>query len=166
MSSGVDVDIPKTFGALLIGAVFASLCVTFFLDLEQGGNVHPSLSGGITVQTLVYFKLYPSDGSNVKTLVRITRLVSCIPGLNAPMNFWLSGYCIMVPPHLTQNGQTHLIITGSWTPVIQLLSGARNGNTLSGYMGRRKRLTTFQRVWINPIFYCCFLTLLVLGHWP
>ncbi|KAJ3913425.1 hypothetical protein F5877DRAFT_71582 [Lentinula edodes] len=69
MSSGVDVDIPKTFGALLIGAVFASLCVTFFLDLEQGGNVHPSLSGGITVQTLVYFKLYPSDGSNVKTLV-------------------------------------------------------------------------------------------------
>ncbi|KAJ4471004.1 hypothetical protein C8R41DRAFT_897804 [Lentinula lateritia] len=52
MSSGVDVDIPKTFGALLIGAVFASF-----------------LSGGITVQTLVYFKLYPSDGSNVKTLV-------------------------------------------------------------------------------------------------
>ncbi|KAJ3811256.1 hypothetical protein F5876DRAFT_64928 [Lentinula aff. lateritia] len=69
MSSGVDVDIPKTFGALLIGAVFASLCVTSFLDLEQGGNVHPSLSGGITVQTLVYFKLYPSDASNVKTLV-------------------------------------------------------------------------------------------------
>ncbi|KAJ3851517.1 hypothetical protein EV368DRAFT_65675 [Lentinula lateritia] len=69
MSSGVDVDIPKTFGALLIGAVFASLCVTFFLDLEQGDNVHPSLSGGITVQTLVYFKLYPSDASNVKTLV-------------------------------------------------------------------------------------------------
>ncbi|KAJ3879240.1 hypothetical protein F5051DRAFT_403621 [Lentinula edodes] len=52
MSSGVDVDIPKTFGALLIGAVFASF-----------------LSGGITVQTLVYFKLYPSDGSNVKSLV-------------------------------------------------------------------------------------------------
>ncbi|KAJ3887375.1 hypothetical protein GG344DRAFT_68873 [Lentinula edodes] len=69
MSSGVDVDIPKTFGALLIGAVFASLCVTLFLDLEQDGNVHPSLSGGITVQTLVYFKLYPSDGFNVKSLV-------------------------------------------------------------------------------------------------
>ncbi|KAJ4465455.1 hypothetical protein J3R30DRAFT_3613299 [Lentinula aciculospora] len=46
------VDIPKTFGALLIGAVFASF-----------------LSGGVTVQTLVYQKLYPTDASDIKTLV-------------------------------------------------------------------------------------------------
>ncbi|KAJ4470374.1 hypothetical protein C8J55DRAFT_436206 [Lentinula edodes] len=72
MSSGVDVDIPKTFGALLIGAVFASF-----------------LSGGITVQTLVYFKLYPSDGSNVKSLVRITRLVSLLDACHTAL-IWSS----------------------------------------------------------------------------
>ncbi|KAH7868696.1 uncharacterized protein C8R40DRAFT_1061188 [Lentinula edodes] len=72
MSSGVDVDIPKTFGALLIGAVFASF-----------------LSGGITVQTLVYFKLYPSDGSNVKTLVRITHLVSLLDACHTAL-IWSS----------------------------------------------------------------------------
>jgi hypothetical protein len=52
MSSTVDYDIPRTFGALLIGALFASF-----------------LSGGVSVQTLVYYKLYPADPPDRKALV-------------------------------------------------------------------------------------------------
>ncbi|KAK7051476.1 hypothetical protein VNI00_004450 [Paramarasmius palmivorus] len=45
-------DIPKTLGALLIGAFFATL-----------------FSGGVVIQTLLYLKLYPSDPPRLKALV-------------------------------------------------------------------------------------------------
>ncbi|KIK62276.1 hypothetical protein GYMLUDRAFT_42220 [Collybiopsis luxurians FD-317 M1] len=58
-------DVPRTFGALLVGALFASF-----------------LSGGVTVQTLVYYKLYPGDDSNIKSLVFVIWLLdSCHTGL-------------------------------------------------------------------------------------
>jgi hypothetical protein len=46
------VDIPKTFGALLVGGLFASL-----------------LSGFVVTQVIVYFKLYPADRARLKILV-------------------------------------------------------------------------------------------------
>jgi len=46
------IDIPKTFGALLIGGLFSAL-----------------LSGFVIVQVIVYFKLYPSDLTRLKVLV-------------------------------------------------------------------------------------------------
>ncbi|KAJ3984231.1 hypothetical protein F5890DRAFT_70705 [Lentinula detonsa] len=59
------VEIARTFGSLLIGALFASF-----------------LSGGVTIQTLVYYKLYPTDGSSIKTLVfAIWLLDTCHTGL-------------------------------------------------------------------------------------
>jgi len=48
----LTVNIPKTFGALLIGGLFASM-----------------LSGFVITQVVVYFKLYPSDTTRLKTLV-------------------------------------------------------------------------------------------------
>ncbi|KAI3595822.1 hypothetical protein WG66_001025 [Moniliophthora roreri] len=51
-------DVPKTLGALLIGALFASLC-----------------SGGVVIQTLLYLKLYPSDSPSLKSLVLIIWLL-------------------------------------------------------------------------------------------
>ncbi|KAF8167098.1 hypothetical protein B0H34DRAFT_791870 [Crassisporium funariophilum] len=50
----VFVDIPKTFGALLLGGLFASV-----------------LSGLVVIQVVVYFKLYPADVTRLKALVLI-----------------------------------------------------------------------------------------------
>lgn len=46
------VDVPRTFGALMIGGLFASI-----------------LAGTVAVQVIVYFKLYPKDSYNLKLLV-------------------------------------------------------------------------------------------------
>ncbi|KAE9391790.1 hypothetical protein BT96DRAFT_298101 [Gymnopus androsaceus JB14] len=63
MSSTVNV--PKTFGALLVGAFFASF-----------------LAGGVSLQTLLYYRLYPSDSTDIKTLVfMIWLLDTCHTGL-------------------------------------------------------------------------------------
>ncbi|KAF9461058.1 hypothetical protein BDZ94DRAFT_1168397 [Collybia nuda] len=48
------VDVPKTFGALLLGGLFAAV-----------------LSGVVAVQVIVYFKLYPSDAFRTKLLVLV-----------------------------------------------------------------------------------------------
>jgi len=48
------VDIPKSFGALLLGGLYASL-----------------LSGLVFVQVLVYFKMYPGDRRQIKALVLV-----------------------------------------------------------------------------------------------
>jgi len=48
----VQVSIPKTFGALLIGGLFASM-----------------LSGFVIIQVVVYFKMYQSDHTRLKVLV-------------------------------------------------------------------------------------------------
>jgi len=54
MSSPLSKDIPKTYGALLLGALFAAF-----------------LSGATTVQTIVYLKLYPEDRRLTKGLVTV-----------------------------------------------------------------------------------------------
>ncbi|KAF8346133.1 hypothetical protein F5887DRAFT_124163 [Amanita rubescens] len=54
MSNPLSRDIPKTFGALLLGALFGSF-----------------LSGATTVQTIVYLKLYPEDHPFTKGLVTV-----------------------------------------------------------------------------------------------
>jgi len=54
MSDPLSQDIPKTYGALLLGALFASF-----------------LSGATTVQTIVYLKLYPEDHPFTKGLVTV-----------------------------------------------------------------------------------------------
>lgn len=65
MSFVPHADVPRTYGALLIGALFASF-----------------LSGAVTVQTLVYYKLYPSDDVHFKFLVfAIWLLDTCHTGL-------------------------------------------------------------------------------------
>ncbi|KAJ3710673.1 hypothetical protein C8R42DRAFT_372136 [Lentinula raphanica] len=52
MSGNTGVDISRTFGALLIGSLSASF-----------------LSGAVTIQSLVYHKLYPTDEAALKILV-------------------------------------------------------------------------------------------------
>jgi len=54
MSNPLSRDIPKTFGALLLGGLFGSF-----------------LSGATTVQTIVYLKLYPEDHPFTKGLVTV-----------------------------------------------------------------------------------------------
>ncbi|KAK2460064.1 hypothetical protein APHAL10511_007898 [Amanita phalloides] len=49
-----DTSIPKTYGALLLGAFFASF-----------------LSGAMTLQTIVYLKLYPKDELSTRGLVAV-----------------------------------------------------------------------------------------------
>ncbi|KAJ3795294.1 hypothetical protein GGU11DRAFT_839146 [Lentinula aff. detonsa] len=69
-----NVEIASTFGSLLIGALLASFTRPVKRSL--------SLSGGVTIQTLVYYKLYPTDGSSIKTLVfAIWLLDTCHTGL-------------------------------------------------------------------------------------
>jgi hypothetical protein len=63
------VDIPKTLGALLLGGLFAALYVPLSMCLDFDLRKVFSLSGGVSVQVLIYFKLYPSDLLRVKTLV-------------------------------------------------------------------------------------------------
>jgi len=48
------VDLPQTFGALLIGGLFAAV-----------------LTGAVAVQVVVYFKLYPLDPPRIKVLVLV-----------------------------------------------------------------------------------------------
>jgi len=50
----MEVDIPKSFGALLLGGLFASL-----------------LTGLVFVQVVVYFKMYPGDRRQIKALVLV-----------------------------------------------------------------------------------------------
>ncbi|RDB21584.1 hypothetical protein Hypma_011247 [Hypsizygus marmoreus] len=52
MSSVSSMDIPKTFGALLLGGVFAAV-----------------LSGVVAIQVIIYYKLYPDDSPRLKLLV-------------------------------------------------------------------------------------------------
>ncbi|KAF9027825.1 hypothetical protein BDZ89DRAFT_1133956 [Hymenopellis radicata] len=50
--SADTIDVARTFGAVLIGGMFASL-----------------LSGAVVIQTIIYYKLYPSDLLNLKLVV-------------------------------------------------------------------------------------------------
>ncbi|KJA19168.1 hypothetical protein HYPSUDRAFT_56718 [Hypholoma sublateritium FD-334 SS-4] len=52
LATSPAVDVPKTFGALLLGGLLASL-----------------LSGFVVVQVVAYFRLYPRDTRNIKVLV-------------------------------------------------------------------------------------------------
>ncbi|PPQ92880.1 hypothetical protein CVT25_009767 [Psilocybe cyanescens] len=52
------IDVPKTFGAILLGGLYASL-----------------LSGIVLVQVIIYFKLYPSDTTQIKSLVLVVWLL-------------------------------------------------------------------------------------------
>ncbi|KAF8873225.1 hypothetical protein CPB85DRAFT_595364 [Mucidula mucida] len=50
------IDVARTFGAVLIGGLSASLCVL-------------RLSGAVVIQTIIYYKLYPSDLLTLKLVV-------------------------------------------------------------------------------------------------
>lgn len=64
-------DIPKTFGALLLGGLFASVCVVSISHVfVLSSHIIPSLSGVVIVQTILYFKLFVTDPNRVKGLVR------------------------------------------------------------------------------------------------
>lgn len=68
------VDIPRTYGALLIGGLFASMFVygSRFVVFSAVLNLISSrLSGTVTLQTIVYFRLYPMDYLKIKLLVRL-----------------------------------------------------------------------------------------------
>ncbi|KAF8801767.1 hypothetical protein BYT27DRAFT_7197758 [Phlegmacium glaucopus] len=71
----VAIDIPKTFGALLIGGLFASL-----------------LSGFVVIQVIVYFKLYPEDHRRLKTLVLVVWLLDTGHTIAIWLSVW--GYFI------------------------------------------------------------------------
>jgi len=71
ISLSMALDIPKSYGAILLGGLYASLWVTTSTSLVI--NVWKlnfcSLSGFVFVQVVVYFKLYPEDPLQIKTLV-------------------------------------------------------------------------------------------------
>jgi len=67
----VAIDIPKTFGALLIGTLFASL-----------------LSGFVVVQVVVYFKLYTEDHRRLKSLVLIVWLLDTSHTICIWLSLW------------------------------------------------------------------------------
>ncbi|KAF8079376.1 hypothetical protein FPV67DRAFT_115274 [Lyophyllum atratum] len=72
-----SVDIPKTFGALLLGGLFAAA----LLDV-------------VAVQIAIYVKLYPGDGTRLKALVPfIWSLDTCHTGfIWAALWEYLNGY--------------------------------------------------------------------------
>ncbi|KAF8636856.1 hypothetical protein AX17_003214 [Amanita inopinata Kibby_2008] len=66
------IDIPKTYGALLIGTLFASF-----------------LSGVTTVQSVVYFKLYPNDNFLTKGLVTVVWALDTVHSALIWDSMWL-----------------------------------------------------------------------------
>jgi hypothetical protein len=94
------VDVPKTLGALLLGGLFAALYVQAAAILPHTvltSKTFYSLSGGVTVQVVLYFKLYTTDPFRVKALVR-SELLSETHILNLNMyacRSWLFGMITM-----------------------------------------------------------------------
>ena len=67
-----SVDIARSFGALLVGGLFASLYASFDgWHRFETDRLHDRLSGFVMVQTYLYYKMYPSDLKQLKTLVRV-----------------------------------------------------------------------------------------------
>jgi hypothetical protein len=64
-------SIPKTFGALLLGGLFASM-----------------LSGFVITQIVVYFKLYPSDHTRLKALVLTVWLLDTCHTICIWLSLW------------------------------------------------------------------------------
>lgn len=70
------VDVPRTFGALLIGGLFASMLAsspfswwTIIQSMTRFLTPSHSMAGTVAVQVIVYFKLYPKDSYRLKLLV-------------------------------------------------------------------------------------------------
>ena len=65
------VNIPKSFGALLLGGLYA--CLRVYLGRDNLIRIINScrLSGFVFVQIVIYFKLYPKDLRQIKSLVRL-----------------------------------------------------------------------------------------------
>lgn len=63
-------SIPLTFGALLLGGLYASLYVASRPPPSVDVLISlPSLSGLVLIQVVIYFKMYPRDPSHTKGLV-------------------------------------------------------------------------------------------------
>ena len=83
------VDIPQTFGALLIGGLFATVYVQPFILLQDLIIVAAqSLTGAVAVQVVVYFKLYSMDPPRIKVLVSSAFIILPI-GADSSINVWI-----------------------------------------------------------------------------
>jgi len=83
------VSIHATYGALLLGGLFASMC-GFILLVSYRIWTSPRLSGLVVLQAIIYFKTYESDRKRIKVLVRIS---SCfVAGSDQIPSRW-SSFC-------------------------------------------------------------------------
>ncbi|KIJ97605.1 hypothetical protein K443DRAFT_105442 [Laccaria amethystina LaAM-08-1] len=83
------VDVPRTFGAILIGGLFASI-----------------MAGTVAVQVIVYFKLYPQDSYRLKLLVLwVWFLDTC-----HTICIWVSLWNYLID-HFGDTGRIHYIPT-------------------------------------------------------
>lgn len=73
------VDIPRTFGALMVGGIVAAVLVFSYRSLMTVFMFHLSrFSGIVTAQTFAYFNNYPKDEKGIKLLVR-NYFFDCFP---------------------------------------------------------------------------------------
>lgn len=131
----VSIDIPKTFGALLLGGLFAAV-----------------LSGFVGAQSIIYSKLYPTDPFSVKALVlAIWLLDSCHTGF-----IWaaLWQYLIMF------FGEPHKIDFISWNIALTIFLTAVLTFVVHCFFSHRIFMLS-QRNWILtlPIFMLAVLRL-------
>ncbi|PFH47790.1 hypothetical protein AMATHDRAFT_151308 [Amanita thiersii Skay4041] len=109
------VNVPKTYGALLIGAFFASL-----------------LYGVSTVQSIVYFKLYPNDSNSSKLLVRFSSPII------SPFAYVPPGYTSVVrPASALDTVHTALIWVGMWSYLIDSFGDRSKIDTIPFYYALR-----------------------------
>ncbi|KAF8660987.1 hypothetical protein AX16_001509 [Volvariella volvacea WC 439] len=71
MVEASDIDIPKTFGALLIGGLVAS-----------------GFTGVVTSQVYAYFKLFPDDRQFIKVLVFVVWILDCGHSVFVASSLW------------------------------------------------------------------------------
>jgi hypothetical protein len=71
------VDVPSTLGALLVGGAVALVCVCSrppILRLPADAASFVSLSGIVTVQCIIFYKLYPNEVRIQNLMVRASHL--------------------------------------------------------------------------------------------
>jgi hypothetical protein len=82
MSGGAE-DLAGTYGALLLGGLVSARYVQGLPRITSFTHpIHPpctSLSGVVTIQTLIYYKLFPGDAAWRKVLVLVILFVSPPP---------------------------------------------------------------------------------------
>jgi hypothetical protein len=71
------VNVPETYGTVLLGGFIATMCVALLFDIDWL-TIADRLSGIITAQAFHYFRRYPSDTIRMKAIVRTVPVLSSV----------------------------------------------------------------------------------------